>query len=59
MVRLNVDTLSSVSTTARCSVSSFEASRNLSSLCGTQNSFGNRGYARYSGNRDEFRDHQI
>ena len=55
MVRLNVDTLPSVSTAAKCSVYSFEASRNLSSLYGTQNSFGDRGCSRYSGNRDEFR----
>ena len=49
MVKLNVDTLPSVSTAARCSVN-----KNLSSLYGTQNSFGNHGY---SGNtcRDEFR----
>ena len=54
MVRLNVVTLPLVSTAARCSVNSFEASRNMFSLYGTQNSFGNRGYSRYLGNRDEF-----
>ena len=55
MVRLNVASLPSVSTAANCSVYSFEASKNLSSLYGTQNSSENRGYSRYSGNRDEFR----
>ena len=41
--RLNVDTVPSVSTAARCSVKHIEVRRNLLSLYETQSSFGNDG----------------
>ena len=52
--RLNVDTVPSVSTAARCSVRHIEVRRNLPSLHKTHSSFGNDGAPRILGNQDKF-----
>ena len=52
--RLNVDTVPSVSTAARCSVKHIEVRGNLPSLYETQSSFENYGAPRILGNRDKF-----
>ena len=51
--RLNVDTVSAVSTAARCSVKHIEVRRNLPSLNETQSSFGNDWAPRILGNQDK------
>ena len=53
-LRLNVDTVPSVSTAARCSVKHIEVRGNLPSLYETQSSFGNDGAQRILGNKDKF-----
>ena len=53
--RLNVDTVPSVSTAARCSIKHIEVRRNLPSLHETQSSYGNEGAPRILGNQlDKF-----
>ena len=52
--RLNVDTVPSVSTAARCSIKRVEVRGNLPSLYETQSSFENYGATRILGNRDKF-----
>ena len=54
--RLNVDTVPSVSTVARCSIKHIEVRRNLPSLHETQRSYGNEGAPRFLGNQDKFSD---
>ena len=51
--RLNVETVPSVSTAARCSVKHIEVRRNLPSLYETQISFGNDCAPRFLGNQDK------
>ena len=51
-VRLNVDTVPSVSTAARCSVKHIEVRGNLPSLYETQSSFENYGAPRILGNQN-------
>ena len=52
--RLNVDTVPSVSTAARCSVKHIEVRRNVPSLYETQKSFGIDRTPRILGNQDKF-----